>query len=247
LTVFAQDVGSAPDRAKHLATHLSHAPMLSPSTLRYVTLGTLALLAPIGGAHGGGTYRGPQDAAMDGYVGRSVEQIPDELRQRARFFGPDLQPLDGAPQAGCVLLQHPTRGSRLDAASDYAFVVANSVVAPNFVGLSLGEARALAGTQCLSLAVVPACGRPADRTSAAATPNSRVVEQCTAAGSSVDVGNQIGVVVSPADDPVPLLLMLAAGAAALFLLALGCAVWFYVRYSAARDELAIFKSPKRKP
>jgi len=184
---------------------------------------------------------------MDSYVGRSVSEIPEDLRKRARFLGPDLQPLDGAPANGCVRLQHPARGSRTDGAIDFAFVVASSVETPNFVGLSLGEARALAGASCLSLAVVPSCGASDDRSSAAATPSSRVTAQCTPAGSSVDVGNQIGVIVSPSDDPVPLLLMLAAGAAALFLLALICALWFYVRYSAARDELAIFKSPKRKP
>lgn len=219
--------------------------MLSPSTLRHATLGALALLAPLGGAHGGGPYRGPQDAAMESYVGRAVSEIPEDVRQRARFLGPDLKPLDGAPTRGCVRLQHPARGSRIDASADYSFVVSTSVETPSFVGLSLGEARALAGASCLSIVVVPSCGTTEDGASVAATPASRVVAQCTAAGSSADVGNQIGVVVSPADDPVPLLLMLAAGAAALFLLALGCALWFYVRYSAARDELAIFKAPKR--
>jgi hypothetical protein len=181
---------------------------------------------------------------MGAFTGQSPRAIPAELRRRARFVGRDLATLEQAPDDGCVVMQSPAPGDELGADTPIAFLVASSVPTPDFHGLSLAAAQALAEHFCLSVAAVPSC-EGADNSTGAAAPDSIVDTQCTPPDSIVDIGNQIGVVVSPADDPQPLMMGLFVLAATVALLATALALLFYARYASARDELAIFKSPKR--
>lgn len=181
---------------------------------------------------------------MGAYTGQSPSSIPRDLRDRARFLDEQLRERDKAPDGGCVVLQTPAPGEELKSDTQVSFLVANTVPTPQFQGLSLGAAQQLAEYFCLSVVVVPSC----NDASSPGTTSSRasiVTAQCTPPNTSVDIGNQIGVVVSPAEDPSPLMMGLAILAATLFLLAAAIALAYYVRFNAARDELAIFKSPRR--
>ncbi len=181
---------------------------------------------------------------MGAYTGQPPSSIPQELRRRARFLDEQLNERKSPPDAGCVVLQSPGPGEQLADDTPVAFLVASSVPAPEFQGLSLAAAQQLAAQFCLSVNVVASCTGDASATVASA-PNSLVTSQCTQANTLVDIGGQIGVIVSPADDPKPAYFALFVAAAAVAALAAAFALWFYARYSAARDELAIFKSPRR--
>ncbi len=180
---------------------------------------------------------------MGAYTGQSPRSIPAELRRRARFVGHDLSTLASPPDEGCVVLQSPAAGEELGPDTQVAFLVSSTVPTPDFQGLSLAAAQQLAEYFCLSVTAVPSCDGDESPTSAA--PTSIVAQQCTPPETPVDIGNQIGVVVSPADDPQPLLMGLLILAATLAVLAAAFALLFYVRYASARDELAIFKQPRK--
>ncbi len=185
-----------------------------------------------------------QTGRMGSYTGQSPSSIPQELRARARFLDEQLSERKSPPETGCVVLQSPAPGEQLRGDTPVAFLVANRVPAPQLQGLSLAAAQQLAEQFCLSVAVVPSCDGSTDAV-VSSSPSSVVTSQCTPAEDLVDIGGQIGVVVSPADDPQPLFFALFLAAATLAALAAAFALVFYARYNAARDELAIFKSPRR--
>lgn len=185
-----------------------------------------------------------QTGRMGAYTGQSPSAIPQELRERARFLDEQLRERRSPPDVGCVVLQTPAPGEPLGGDTPIAFLVASSVPTPQFQGLSLAAAQQLAEQFCLSVTVVASCSGDSDAAVSSA-PNSIVTAQCTPPEALTDIGGQIGVVVSPADDPQPLFFALFLAAAVLAALAAAFALVFYARYSAARDELAIFKSPRR--
>lgn len=222
------------------------------SAVSRVALTALALSALAGGATAGNARASTSAHAerlqttqrMGAYTGQSPRSIPQDLRDRARFIDEQLRDGAAAPDVGCVVLQTPAPGEELKPETQVSFLVANTVPTPQFQGMSLGAAQQLAEYFCLSVVVVPSCVGDSDAATSS-SPSSIVTAQCTPPDSTVDIGNQIGVVVSPADDPSPLMLGLAILATALFVLAAAIALAYYVRFNAARDELAIFKSPRR--
>lgn len=227
-------------------------PIAARFSARRVVLAALALSALAGSAVAGNLGASTTASAlhlqatqrMGAYTGQSPRSIPQDLRGRARFLDEQLRESTKAPDSGCVVLQTPAPGEELRPDTQVSFLVANTAPTPNFQGMSVAAAQQLAGYFCLSVAVVPSCDGGSDAVTSS-SPTSIVTAQCTPPDSTVDIGNQIGVVVSPADDPSPLLMGLAILAATLFLLAAAIALAYYVRYNAARDELAIFKSPRR--
>lgn len=234
---------------------LQRSSIVRRSSASRVVLAALALSALASGATAGNSLASTASTAapavqrqatqrMGAYTGQSPRAIPQDLRDRARFLDEQLRDGAGAPDSGCVVLQTPPPGEELKSDTQVSFLVANTVPTPQFQGMNLAAAQLLAEHFCLSVIAVPTCESGADA-AISSSPSSVVTAQCTPPNSTVEIGNQIGVVVSPADDPSPLMMGLAILAAVLFVIAAAIALAYYVRYNAARDELAIFKAPRR--
>jgi len=228
----------------------------SPSPLRRfaapllagVACASIAIAAPAAGSNSASTSATVAAfERMGSYQGRSPRDLPPALRDRARFYREDLTQSERAPDGGCIVLQSPAPGSEVTPNTQVAFLVAQTVPTPDFTGMPLAAAEALAQYYCLSVNVVGSCDGASDAAAPASSPTSAVVAQCTPPETPTDIGNDIGVIVAPSDDPAPQPLLLAlAIAGALLLVATALALMFYIRLNSARDELAIFKSPRRK-
>ncbi|MCC7011853.1 MAG: hypothetical protein IT454_04750 [Planctomycetes bacterium] len=186
---------------------------------------------------------GAQDGVMRDYLGPNMDRARADFGARARFLDGDLHEISADEASGCVLWQSPLPGEALGAQETPTFLVVNLVPVPDVVGLTVSTANTVLAESCLVMDVVTSCDSDAQASAPTAAQRVQYVgQQCTNPDELVPPGSHIGVVV--VNTPPPQSLWFAIGLGVLAALALALALMFYVRYTAARDELDIMKQPR---
>jgi hypothetical protein len=199
----------------------------------------LALVAALAPA------RASAQESMGNYLGRPAADAARDFGDRARFLDQEFRQRTPDRLTGCIVWQTPMPGQPVGPEIAVEFLCPEETLVPELHGLTVAAAIELCSYRCLALEIVPSCGS-AGVPPAAAQMALLVQTQCTPPNTLVAPGHTVGVIVgagsSDDSDSNVLFVFLAVVAA----IALALALLFYLRWTSARDELRIFKSPRNR-
>lgn len=182
---------------------------------------------------------GAAQGKMGDFMHKPVAAVQRALGARASFLGPDLRPASPPDPAALVQFQSPLPGESFGSSSRAIFVFSKKVRVPELVGMPSKLAKETLEASGLYIQVSDVtCDSGCHVPSPDELDGTYVEQQCAVAGSWIDAGAYVCVVIEPASEaPTALFLFVLVLAGAGFALAL--VVWLRLR--SARDELRLVR------
>ncbi len=184
-----------------------------------------------------------RDEVMPNYVGGSPTVPAAALGERAKFVDAAGALIAEPAPAAVIAWQLPPAGETLATDAAAVFGIGAEKLTPDLEGLPLRYANAILTALGAKVDVVEKCGGPVVPPSDV-QPEAWVKEQCTKPGKPIPANNHVGVVVGGSPH-VSTMWRTVAIVLGLLAALLGITALYYKwKYTAAKDELDIMKSPK---